>query len=123
MSEMGISQPGQPTRKSDYNQEHQRLGIMSPALLGERILPSQGIFLRLFQLCMVNGATNEQDHYMAKKSPDRRSQIHPASETHGRRSVFLGRAVEICLCEPRSCPFHKTGNSVSTLHRDLHREP
>src|SRR5438552_596440 len=84
---------------------------------------SQGIFLQLFQLYPVKGATNEQDYFMANESPDRRSKIHPASETHGRRSVFLGRAVEICVYEPRSWPFHKTGDPVSTLHGDLHRGP
>src|SRR5215469_8877572 len=79
----------------------------------------QGIFLRLFQLYTVNGATNEQDYFMANESPDRRSQIHSAFESHGRRSVFLGRAVEICLHKPRSWPIHKTGDSVSTLHGDF----
>src|SRR5215510_5190547 len=78
-----------------------------------------GIFLRLFRLYTMNGATNEQDHFMATESADRRSQIHAASETHGRRGVFLGRAVEVCLHQPRSWPLHKTGNSVSALHRDL----
>src|SRR5215472_13637995 len=66
------------------------------------------------------GATNEQDYFMANQSTDRRSQIHPASEIHGRRSVFLGGAVEICLRESRSWPIHKTGDSVSPLDGDLH---
>jgi len=30
----------------------------------------EGIFLRLFQLYLVNGATNEQDYFMAIESPD-----------------------------------------------------
>src|SRR6516164_377609 len=89
----------------------------------ERMIPFQGIFLRLSQLYLVNGATNEQDYFMAIESPGRRSQIHPASEAHGRRSVLLGRAVEICLRESGSWPFHETGDSVSTLHGDIHRGP
>jgi hypothetical protein len=37
------------------------------------VYASQGIFLRLFRLYQVNGATNEQDHFMASEPPDRRA--------------------------------------------------
>ena len=93
--------------------------VVRAVLAGENDFFSKGIFLLSFQLYPVKGTTNEQDYFMANESTDRRSKIHPASETYGRRSVFLGRAVEICLCEPGSWPFHKARNPVATLHGDI----
>src|SRR5437870_7137680 len=49
------------------------------------------------------------------------SQIHPALEADGGRSVFWGRTAEICVRESGRRSFHQTGNTLSPLQRTLHR--
>src|SRR5262249_30454873 len=51
---------------------------------------------------------------MGYESASHRLEIHDTSETNGRRCVFLGRDLEICLPEPECWAFHKIGDAVSS---------
>src|SRR6516164_3353459 len=52
-----------------------------------------------------------------------RPRLHLAFKNDGRRSVLVGRGLEICVCKPGGRALYETGNAVSPLYGRLRRLP
>jgi hypothetical protein len=68
---------------------------------------------------------HEKNALLAARSAHLRTRRHFMDPPHGRRSLFLGRYPEICLSQPGSWPFYKTGFSTARTDgpfRRYHRD-
>ena len=61
----------------------------------------------------------EQSTELADESAHHGAEVHVAAEAHGRRSVSVGRDLEVCIYESGDWALHKVGDAIPALHGDF----
>src|SRR5215472_11410796 len=90
-------------------------GTFSPFLKLRRCLREYFVALSSHSIWKEKGY--EKFLCMGYESASHRPEGHYTSETNGRRCVFLGRGLEVCLPEPGGWTFHEIRNAVPSCHR------